>query len=58
MYDADRIQDRELTTEQIAGAGTAPARQDGPADPGQQARLLEDAELQGITARWKDIQAA
>jgi hypothetical protein len=27
------------------------------ADPGQRARLLEDGELQGMTARWKDIQA-
>jgi hypothetical protein len=111
MYDADSTQDHELTTEQIASAGTAPAQQDGPApagrlgyedddaapfaaehaasgqagddapyashdapyagddapyagngarvaaDPGQRASLLEDGELQGITARWKDIQA-
>jgi hypothetical protein len=121
MYDADSTQDRELTTEQIASAGTAPAQQDVPeptgdqgyeddnaaplaagyeddnaaplaagyeddnaaplvadhaasgqagrsapyagngasvkADPGQRASLLEDGELEGITARWKDIQA-
>jgi hypothetical protein len=97
MYDADSTQDRELTTEQIASAGTAPAQQDRPeptghqgyeddnaapfiaddaasgqagrgapyagngasvtANPGQRASLLEDGELQGITARWKDIQA-
>jgi hypothetical protein len=101
MYDADSTQDstqdRELTTEQIASAGTAPAQQDVPeptghqgyedgnaapfiaddaasgqagrsatyagngagvtADPVQRASLLEDGELQGITARWKDIQA-
>ncbi len=108
MYDADSTQDRELTTEQIASAGTAPAQQaqqdvpapagrldyedddapfaadqdDAPfaadqaasgqagrgapyagngagaaADPGQHASLLEDGELQGLTARWKDIQA-
>ena len=132
MYDADSTQDRELTTEQIANAGTAPAQEDVTApnghqgyeddnaaplaadyndndaplaagyeddndaplvagyeddndaplvadhaafgdadrgapyagngasvtaDPGQRASLLEDGELQGITARWKDIQA-
>jgi hypothetical protein len=102
MYD-DSTQDRELTAEQIANAGTAPAQLDEPAsagrpgyedddapvaadhaasgqadhgasyggngapyagngasrtaDPGQRASLLEDGELQGITARWKDIQA-
>ena len=83
MYDAESTQDRELTTEQIASAGTRPpqpdvpaptSRQDYPdddypadgdaspvadhaADPGRRARLLDDGELQGITARWKDIQA-
>jgi hypothetical protein len=29
----------------------------GTADPARRASLLEDGELQGITARWKDIQA-
>ena len=102
MYDADSTKDRELTTEQIANAGNAPAQHDMPApadhegygdegygddnvapvvadhassgqagrgapyagngasaaaDPEQHASLLEDSELQGITARWKDIQA-
>jgi len=108
MYDADSTRDRELTTEQIASAGTTPAQPDVPAptdhqdypddgyrdgsyrddsdrddsdrddsdrddsdrddtaaspaadhaaDPGRRARLLDDGELQGITARWKDIQA-
>jgi hypothetical protein len=98
MYDADSTQDRELTTEQIASAGTTSAQPDVPvptarqdyqddsyrddshqddshqddshrddadaspatdhaADPGRRARLLDDGELQGITARWKDIQA-
>jgi hypothetical protein len=108
MYDTDSTEDRELTTEQIATAGTAPAWQDvpeptgpqgyeddnaaplvtdheddnaalvadhaapgqavrsapyagngasGTADPARRASLLEDGELQGITARWKDIQA-
>jgi hypothetical protein len=88
MYDAESTQDRELTTEQIASAGTRPTQPDVPAaassqdypgddypgddypgdgdaspvaahaaDPGRRARLLDDGELQGITARWKDIQA-
>ena len=131
MYDTDSTQGSELTTEQIANAGTAPAQEDvtapnghqgyeddnaaplaadhddndaplaagyeddndaplvadhhdndaplvadhaasgqadrtapyagngagAAADPGQRASLLEDGELQGITARWKDIQA-
>jgi len=93
MYDADSTRDRELTTEQIASAGTTSAQPDVPAptdhqdypddgyrddsdrddsdrddtaaspaadhaaDPGRRARLLDDGELQGITARWKDIQA-
>lgn len=75
MYDADSTEDRELTTEQIASAGTGPgvpapaSRQDyhddNAASPaaddaaghGQRARLLDDSELQGINARWKDIQA-
>jgi hypothetical protein len=34
----------------------SPAADDA-ADPGRRARLLDDGELQGITARWKDIQA-
>jgi hypothetical protein len=74
MNHDDNTQDRdELSTEQIAAAGTAPARQDVPspagqqghgedtpavtADAGSRASLLEDSELQNITARWKDIQA-
>ena len=93
MYDADSTQDRELTTEQIASAGTGPTQPDVPAptgrpdyqddsyrdgtaaspaatspaaasreadhmaDRGRRARLLDEGELQGITARWKDIQA-
>jgi hypothetical protein len=47
-------------------AAPGQARRDAPyagngasrtADPGQRASLLEDGELQGMTARWKDIQA-
>jgi hypothetical protein len=71
MNDTDRTQDRGLTTEQIAAAGTWTAQQDAPrpaghegfdddsvaAGPGPRASLLEDGELQSITARWKDIQA-
>jgi hypothetical protein len=37
-------------------ADASPAA-DHAADPGRRARLLDDGELQGITARWKDIQA-
>jgi len=116
MYNDDSTQDRELTTEQIANAGSEPTQPDVPAsagrqvypddalgqdypqegavrqdypqddaagqayrpegaarqsysdnaaapvadhaaDPGQRASLLDDGELQGLTARWKDIQA-
>ena len=127
MSDYESAQDRELTTEQIAAAGTAPDQQDmqdmqaptgypghedntatpfsedntatpfhegdtatsfsegdnaaplaadhaafgepgrgaphtgngasAAADPTERARLLEEGELQSITARWKDIQA-
>jgi hypothetical protein len=113
MNDTDNTQDRGLTTEQIAAAGTGTGQEniphpadresfredipqqaghegfdDGYADdaalrtpgpaasghagrsardaagdggvaagPGPRASLLEDGELQSITARWKDIQA-
>jgi hypothetical protein len=121
MSDYESTQDRELTTEQIAAAGTTPDQQDmqdmqdmqaptgypgyedntaaplvegntaaplveddsaaplvadhaafgepgrgtprtgngasAAAEPKARARLLEDGELQSITARWKDIQA-
>jgi hypothetical protein len=100
MNDTDNTQDRGLTTEQIAAAGTRMGQEDVPApaghegfddghadnatrltagpaasgyadrnapdtadygsvtaDPGPQASLLEDGELQSITTRWKDIQA-
>jgi len=73
MNNADNAQDRELTTEQIAAAGSgqedvpvladdegAPAAGDDGSvatDPGPRASLLEDGELQSITMRWKDIQA-
>jgi hypothetical protein len=98
MNDMDNTQDRGLTTEQIAAAGTRTGQEDIPqpasregfddgyadarltagpaasghvggsapdaadegsvaADAGPRASLLEDGELQSITARWKDIQA-
>jgi len=100
MNDTDNTQDRGLTTEQIAAAGTRTGQEDIPqpashdgfddgyadddarltagpaasghagrsapdaadeasvaADAGPRASLLEDGELQSITARWKDIQA-
>jgi hypothetical protein len=118
MNDADNTQDRGLTTEQIAAAGSGSRQEDVPvlagdegyyddnegyadgnkayadgnegdadgntaglapvwtasgsaghgapgagdeapvtAEPGSHAMLLEDGELQGITMRWKDIQA-
>jgi hypothetical protein len=74
MNHADNTENHdELSTEQIAAAGTAPTRGDLPspsghqsrdedapavaADPGAHASLLEDSELQNITTRWKDIQA-
>jgi hypothetical protein len=87
MNDADNTQDRGLTTEQIAAAGSGSRQEDVPvlagdegyyddnqgyadgnaagagdeapvtAEPGSRAMLLEDGELQGITMRWKDIQA-
>lgn len=67
MNNADNTQDRGLTTEQIAAAGSGPGQEDVPvladddggvaSDPGPRASLLEDGELQSITMRWKDIQA-
>jgi hypothetical protein len=71
MNDADSTQDRQLSTEQIAAAGAAPARENVPPPTGEQgyegdsvaaasggrASLLEEGELRSITARWKDIQA-
>jgi hypothetical protein len=86
MNDTDNTQDRGLTTQQIAAAGTRTGQQDVPqptghdgfqedfsqpaghdgfddgngsaaAGSGPRASLLEDGELQNITARWKDIQA-
>jgi hypothetical protein len=36
MYDADSTQDRELTTEQIANAGTAPTQPEVPGQTGRQ----------------------
>ena len=69
MNNADNTQDRGLTTEQIAAAGSEPGLEDVPvlaedegddddnAAAGPRASLLEDGELQSITMRWKDIQA-
>ena len=53
--DADRIAARPAT----AGRGVPDAPGDGSAavGPRPRASLLEDGELQNITARWKDIQA-